>query len=61
LIWDGTGLVLVHKKLERGKFMSFHNLHEVQEITSGELALILEGSKLKLPLSKKAVEIDLKV
>lgn len=61
LIWDGTGLVLLHKKLEQGKFMSFHKLQEVQEITSGELALILEGSKLQLPLSKKAIEIDLKV
>ena len=51
LLWVGTGLVLIHKKLEEGKFMSFKNLQEVEEISSNELALIMEGTKINLPLS----------
>ena len=53
LYWDGTGLVLVHKRLEKGRFMATENLEKVQEITMAELALIFEGTKIKLPLSKK--------
>ena len=61
LVWDGTGLILIHKKLETGKLMSFDNLKQVQEITSVELALIMEGNKIKIPLSKKKLKIELKV
>lgn len=59
LFWDGTGLILVHKKLEEGKFMSFKNLQAVEEITSNELALIMEGTKIHLPLSKPKININL--
>jgi transposase len=59
LLWDGTGLVLVHKKLESGKFMSFKNLQEVEEISSNELSLIMEGTKINLPLSKSQLKIKL--
>jgi transposase len=59
LLWDGTGLVLVHKKLEQGKFMSFKNLQEVEEISSNELSLIMEGTKINLPLSKAQLKINL--
>lgn len=60
LVWDGSGLVLIHKKLEQGKFMSFHNLSEVEEISQAELSLILEGTKIKLPLSMPKLNINLK-
>ena len=60
LLWDGTGLVLIHKKLESGKFMSFKNLKEVEEISETELSLILEGSKVKLPVSRPKLDINLK-
>ena len=60
LLWDGTGLLLIHKKLENGRFMSFKDLNVVEEISEIELALILEGSKIHLPLSKPKVNIDLK-
>ena len=59
LLWDGSGLVLIHKKLEDGKFMSFKNLQEVEEISSNELALIMEGTKIHLPLSRPKLNINL--
>lgn len=60
LLWDGTGLILVHKKMEEGRFMSFKNLQTVEEISSNELSLIMEGVKLSLPLSKPKLKIDIK-
>ncbi len=61
ILWDGTGLVLVHKKLEKGKFMHFDHLKETQEISTVELSLILEGNKIKIPLSRNKIHIDLSV
>jgi transposase len=49
LLWDGTGLCIYMKRLERGHFACFwgevHGGHEV-ELTMSELSLFLEGSKL---------------
>ena len=50
IFFDGNGLIIIHKKLERGRFMSFENLSEVTEINSNELTLILNGGQI--PLSK---------
>lgn len=50
IVFDGTGLVLVHKRLEIGRFMSVSDLGEAREITAGELALILDGANIKLPV-----------
>ena len=58
LFFDGNGLVLVHKKLERGRFMSFENIKEVTEINSNELLLILNGGQI--PLSKAGKKISIK-
>lgn len=51
LYFDGTGLVLIHKRLETGRFMKVSDLQTTGEMTTNELALLLEGTKLKLPLS----------
>lgn len=51
LYFDGTGLVLIHKRLEVGRFMSLDDLCATKEMTASELALILEGSRVSLPLS----------
>ena len=58
LFFDGNGLVLIHKKLERGRFMSFQNLSKVTEINSNELTLILNGGQI--PLSKSGKKISIK-
>lgn len=58
IFFDGNGLIVIHKKLERGRFMSFENLSEVTEINSNELTLILNGGQI--PLSKSGKKISLK-
>lgn len=49
LYWDGTGLVVIAKRLERGRFNAPWEDGERQrpwQLTSVELALFLEGSRL---------------
>ena len=58
IFFDGNGLVLIHKKLERGRFMSFDNIKKVTEINSNELSLILNGGQI--PLSKAGKKILIK-
>ena len=43
ICYDGTGVMLINKRLERGKFMSLYDL-EHREITVDELDLLLRGS-----------------
>lgn len=55
LMWDGTGLCLFMKRLERGRFASLWRTDGDGgiELTLSELALFIEGSTLvgKKPLS----------
>jgi transposase len=54
LLFDGTGLTLVHKRLETGRFMRPEDFLDFREITLAELGLILDGTRLRLPLSTRA-------
>jgi hypothetical protein len=58
LFLDGNGLILIHKKIERGRFMSFEHIKQVTEINSNELNLILNGGQI--PLSKSGKKLSLK-
>lgn len=49
LVYDGTGLVLIAKRMERGRFMSLEDLMGRCEITQEELKLILHGSVIRKP------------
>ena len=60
LLWDGSGLLLIHKKLERGRFMSFKNLNEIQEISELELSIILEGNKIQEFNPRPKININLR-
>jgi transposase len=48
LVWDGTGLCIYQKRLERGRFAPLWRAGDegVLEMTLSELALFLEGSTL---------------
>lgn len=39
LYFDGTGLVIVHKRLEVGSFMSFNSFDEIQKISILDLSV----------------------
>lgn len=47
LVWDGTGLCIFQKRLERGRFAQLSRSDGgVVEMTSTELALFIEGCEL---------------
>ena len=47
LVWDGTGLCIFQKRLERGRFASlFRDDSKSVELTASELALFIEGCEL---------------
>jgi transposase len=47
LIWDGTGLCIFQKRLERGRFASlWRDDSSVVQLTASELALFIEGCEL---------------
>ena len=48
LIFDGTGLILIVKRLDRGMFMSVDDFFESREIELGELERIMDGANLRV-------------
>jgi len=62
LVWDGTGLCIFQKRLERGRFASlWRDDGRALELTSSELALFIEGCDLvgRRALSPRAVSIPI--
>lgn len=63
ICYDGTGLLLIAKRMERGKFMRLEELEE-NEITVDELDWLLRGSIIRrakfglLPQVSSAFSID---
>lgn len=43
LFFDGTGLVLIAKRIERGRFMARSEIRDITEITHQELKQIFSG------------------
>jgi transposase len=48
ICYDGTGLLLISKRMERGRLMRLEELEE-REITADELDLLLRGSVVRRP------------
>ncbi|MCC6276276.1 MAG: IS66 family insertion sequence element accessory protein TnpB [Oligoflexia bacterium] len=55
LVYDGSGLVLIAKRMERGNFMSHSELLGRNEISQQELQLILHGSIIRRPLVDRSL------
>ena len=55
LFYDGTGLVLIAKRIEHGKFMALAELFGKSEITQDDLKLILHGSVIRRPHVDRSV------
>lgn len=45
LLWDRTGFIVIHKRLEHGKFR-FHGTTQQLELDEPRLALLLDGMKV---------------
>ena len=59
IFFDGTGLVLLHKKLEAGSFMSFNPANAVFEVNEDEFNIVFHGGHI--PLSRTGKRIKLKL
>ncbi len=57
LYFDGTGLVLIHKKLDAGNFMSFNNSLGVFQVNDRELQIIFHGGHIPLSSSGKRIKL----
>lgn len=55
IYFDGSGLVLVSKRIERGNFMSFAELDGRGEITVQDLRLIFHGSVIRRPVLERSM------
>ena len=59
LVWDGTGLCIFQKRLERGRFASpWRDDGAVVRMTASELALFIEGCEL---VGRRALSPDVVV
>jgi transposase len=59
LLWDGTGLCIFAKRLEKGQFAALWPADSAVRLTASELALYIEGCALvgRQRLSPDVVEI----
>lgn len=55
LVYDGSGLVLIAKRIERGRFMSVEDLLGRTEIKISELKQILHGSVIRAPVLDRSM------
>ena len=53
LVFDGTGLVLVSKRLEKGRFQRIVDFETRAEISSDELRMIFQGTRINFTVQRK--------
>lgn len=59
LVFDGSGLVLIAKRIERGKFMDLSEMLGRSEISPDELKLIIHGSVIKKPILDRSMSANI--
>ena len=60
LYWDGTGLVILGKRLEQGRFTKFNPLKKIIEMTPAEFSLFFEGADLQKRFIESPKEFKMK-
>lgn len=55
LFYDGSGLVLITKRIERGRFMNLVELLDRNEIKLSELKQIFHGSVIRSPVLDRSM------
>lgn len=55
LFYDGSGLVLITKRIERGRFMNLAELIDRNEIKLSELKQIFHGSVIRSPVLDRSM------
>jgi transposase len=58
LFYDGTGLVQISKRIERGKFMSRAELGEISEITFLEFKQVFNGGLVVRPRVERSIFVN---
>ena len=53
LYFDGSGLVLVHKRMEKNFLVSAQSLSEIKEVSIADLKLLFHGSLIRRPLIER--------
>ena len=59
LLFDGSGLRLMVKRLDRGTFMKVSDLFEIPEITEDELERLLDGVNLRVVFASRKAQKEL--
>lgn len=54
IFYDGSGLILLSKKIERGRFMAHEELEEITEINFSDFKLIMHGSVVRRPVLERS-------
>lgn len=57
LYFDGSGLVVVHKRMEKNSFMNVQDLRDVKEISLSELKLLFHGSVLRKVVMDRVMQV----
>lgn len=55
IFYDGTGLVLISKRMEKGNFMSLNELLGRSEVSLSELKQLFHGSVIRTPVVDRSL------